>query len=380
MVIIFSFLQHTSPITYYNETTSLTLYYCFDVENDLTFIVSIYQLLVMFIVPALFMLVCYYVVIRQLWLSTQTVNSMTRTDNRTLNRNHSVTSMTSASNRTAIITNNNTNNNSSHASRKNETIELTQTDRKISGGNAAAAASEYNHQYSKWSWLRYLNVVYLWHQWRFNKELHDLLSSGQQSGKHNGGAGISMQDASDAASQHRRHSRDSEEEKKEGCCTCANWKHFCCWPSCEHTFSGGRHVGEEVSECTMSSSYQMTSYSDKTRHEQQCNSSERQSPVDAMDALEEDHHHHHQNAFYVGSSSNEAHRSRPVDNHTIVVQHSRPLANNVMEITRSRFQVNYNNFFVLFVWKLYSQKNIDIILNKIFRIFNTKMKNYKIQD
>lgn len=293
----------------------------------------------MFIVPALFMLVCYYVVIRQLWLSTQTVNSMTRTDNRTLNRNHSVTSMTSATNRgTGISTNNNNN-----VSRRNETIELTQADRNLIDGNVA---SEYNEGHSKWSWLRYLNVVYLWHQWRFNKELHDLLSSGQvHSGKLNG-ASIAVQDASDALRQQRRHSRDSDEDNKEACCTCANWKHFCCWPTCEHTLSGARHVGEEVSECTMSSSYQMTSYSDKTRHEQQCNSSERQSPVDAMDALEEDHHQ--QNAFYAGGSSNEVHRSRPVDSHTVVVQHSRPLANNVMEITRSRFQVSYNNFLFFF--------------------------------
>ncbi|XP_075677326.1 uncharacterized protein LOC113799853 isoform X2 [Dermatophagoides pteronyssinus] len=74
--------RHTSQITYYNMTTSLTLYYCFDVENDLTFIVAIYQLLVMFVLPALFMVVCYYVVIRQLWSSTRSVNMMTQAENK----------------------------------------------------------------------------------------------------------------------------------------------------------------------------------------------------------------------------------------------------------------------------------------------------------
>ncbi|KAF7489732.1 Proteinase-activated receptor 1 [Sarcoptes scabiei] len=94
--------RHTSQITYYNSTTSLTLYYCLDVENDLTLIVAIYQLLVMFIFPALFMVVCYYVVIRQLWNSTRSVNQMTQAENQSNNQSMFVISTTSMMNRKSL--------------------------------------------------------------------------------------------------------------------------------------------------------------------------------------------------------------------------------------------------------------------------------------
>ncbi len=343
--------QHSSPLTYYNETTSVTLYYCFDVENNLTFIVAIYQLFMMFIVPALFMLVCYYVVIRQLWLSTQTVNSMTRADNRRLPRNHSVTSMISNNNRTtgggvAVLSGNSNNNNI--PAKRNEAIELTQSHKLGGSAATAASASDHNNNFrqSAWSWLRYLNIVYLWHQWRFNKELNDLLSNGaivQQhntNAKHNGGTlQVQNEKADDDDGSVRRQSGDSEEgEEGERSCT---WRNLCCWPICEHTLSGGRHAGEEVSECTMSSSYQMTSCTADRRHDQQCNSSERQSPVDV---IEEGLHHHHQqqqqNVCSVNDGGkNEALRGRTADNRA-VAQQSKPLPNNVMEITKSRFQVS----------------------------------------
>ncbi|XP_071039723.1 galanin receptor type 1 [Parasteatoda tepidariorum] len=66
------------PITYFNNQTSITAYYCFDSTDSMAFMVAIYQLVAMFIVPAFFMMLCYICVIRELWSSTRTVAAMTR--------------------------------------------------------------------------------------------------------------------------------------------------------------------------------------------------------------------------------------------------------------------------------------------------------------
>lgn len=66
------------PITYYNNTTSITAYYCWESDDNLAYIVAIYQLMVMFIVPAVFMLFCYFCVIQELWTSTKTIRAMTQ--------------------------------------------------------------------------------------------------------------------------------------------------------------------------------------------------------------------------------------------------------------------------------------------------------------
>ncbi len=64
-------------MTYYNNITSLTAYYCWDSDDDLAFWVAVYQLLVMFIFPALFMVICYFLVMQELWISNKSVNQMT---------------------------------------------------------------------------------------------------------------------------------------------------------------------------------------------------------------------------------------------------------------------------------------------------------------
>ncbi|KAH7645578.1 g protein-coupled receptor-like protein 3 [Dermatophagoides farinae] len=122
--------RHTSQITYYNMTTSLTLYYCFDVENDLTFIVAIYQLLVMFILPALFMVVCYYVVIRQLWSSTRSVNMMTQAENKArqviVSRKNDASSTLFYQNKSTNRNNNNNNNSQFYDNEKSFSTDFTQ--------------------------------------------------------------------------------------------------------------------------------------------------------------------------------------------------------------------------------------------------------------
>ncbi|KFM78062.1 hypothetical protein X975_17300, partial [Stegodyphus mimosarum] len=66
------------PITYYNNHTSITAFYCWDSNDEVAFTVAVYQLVAMFIVPAFFMTICYICVIRELWSSTRTVAAMTR--------------------------------------------------------------------------------------------------------------------------------------------------------------------------------------------------------------------------------------------------------------------------------------------------------------
>lgn len=66
------------PITYYNNATSITAYYCWESDDNLAYVVAIYQLMVMFIVPAVFMLFCYFCVIQELWASTKTIRAMTQ--------------------------------------------------------------------------------------------------------------------------------------------------------------------------------------------------------------------------------------------------------------------------------------------------------------
>ncbi|KAF8794534.1 Galanin receptor type 2 like protein [Argiope bruennichi] len=71
-------MEQIYPITYYNNQTSITAYYCWDSNDNVAFVVAIYQLVAMFIVPAFFMTLCYICVIRELWSSTRTVAAMTR--------------------------------------------------------------------------------------------------------------------------------------------------------------------------------------------------------------------------------------------------------------------------------------------------------------
>ncbi|XP_067127196.1 uncharacterized protein [Centruroides vittatus] len=69
------------PITYYNNYTSITAYYCFDSDDYLAFCVAVYQLVSIFALPAFFMSVFYFWVIRELWSSTKTIINITRTAN-----------------------------------------------------------------------------------------------------------------------------------------------------------------------------------------------------------------------------------------------------------------------------------------------------------
>nr|AVD66334.1 G-protein coupled neuropeptide receptor [Tetranychus cinnabarinus] len=72
------FTKRIHPITYYNSSTSATAYYCWDADDDWAAIIAIYQLLVMFVVPGVLMVICYFCVIQGLWVSTRTMASMTK--------------------------------------------------------------------------------------------------------------------------------------------------------------------------------------------------------------------------------------------------------------------------------------------------------------
>ncbi|RWS16046.1 hypothetical protein B4U79_04261 [Dinothrombium tinctorium] len=70
--------KEIQPITYYNNITSVTAYYCWDDDDFVGLCVAIYQLLIMFILPAILMLICYFCVIQELWSSTKVIRNMTR--------------------------------------------------------------------------------------------------------------------------------------------------------------------------------------------------------------------------------------------------------------------------------------------------------------
>lgn len=72
-----SFFQSIYSVHYGNNETLLTVSYCNDFDDNLGYIFTIYQLVVCFAVPALFMIIGYSVVIRVLWKSAKNMSLMT---------------------------------------------------------------------------------------------------------------------------------------------------------------------------------------------------------------------------------------------------------------------------------------------------------------
>ena len=70
-------LQGISGIKWGNNSTQVITYKCEDVDDRLATIIAIYQLGLMFILPGLFMIICYFVVIKVLWLSTKNIRNLT---------------------------------------------------------------------------------------------------------------------------------------------------------------------------------------------------------------------------------------------------------------------------------------------------------------
>lgn len=64
-------------MTFYNNSTTVTAYYCTDGYDNLAFIVTFYQLFVLFVIPGIFMTACYFIVIKVLWSSTKTMERLT---------------------------------------------------------------------------------------------------------------------------------------------------------------------------------------------------------------------------------------------------------------------------------------------------------------
>lgn len=64
-------------ITYYNNVTSLTAYYCWESDDHWALFISVYQLMTLFVIPAFLMIICYFCVIRELWASTKVITTLT---------------------------------------------------------------------------------------------------------------------------------------------------------------------------------------------------------------------------------------------------------------------------------------------------------------
>ncbi|XP_053206170.1 cholecystokinin receptor type A-like isoform X2 [Panonychus citri] len=110
------FTKRIYPITYYNNHTSETAYYCWDSDDGWATFIAIYQLLAMFAIPGVLMVICYFCVIQELWVSTRTMASMTKnlstsltgpsssTTNSNSNNTSTTTIATSAMGNTTVIT------------------------------------------------------------------------------------------------------------------------------------------------------------------------------------------------------------------------------------------------------------------------------------
>lgn len=57
--------------------TEITAYYCWDASDETATYVALYQIIVMFILPFIFMTICYIFVIKELWISTKTIEQLT---------------------------------------------------------------------------------------------------------------------------------------------------------------------------------------------------------------------------------------------------------------------------------------------------------------
>ena len=62
---------------YGNNETLLTVSYCNDYDDDLGFMFTVYQVVVCFALPGLIMIVCYSIVIRELWRSNKNMAVLT---------------------------------------------------------------------------------------------------------------------------------------------------------------------------------------------------------------------------------------------------------------------------------------------------------------
>lgn len=68
-------------MTYYNNVTAITAYYCFDRNDNWTIYFAIYELMTLFVIPAMLMVFCYFRVIRELWTSTRVITILTSSTN-----------------------------------------------------------------------------------------------------------------------------------------------------------------------------------------------------------------------------------------------------------------------------------------------------------
>ena len=68
-------------MTYYNNETAITAYYCFEKNDNWAIYFAIYELLTLFVIPALLMMFCYSRVIRELWTSTRVITILTSATN-----------------------------------------------------------------------------------------------------------------------------------------------------------------------------------------------------------------------------------------------------------------------------------------------------------
>lgn len=79
--LILTGVQSTYSMTYYNNETQITAYYCFEKSDSWAIYFAIYELMTLFVIPAMLMVFCYFRVIRELWTSTRVITILTSSTN-----------------------------------------------------------------------------------------------------------------------------------------------------------------------------------------------------------------------------------------------------------------------------------------------------------
>lgn len=236
----------------------------------------------MFILPALFMVVCYYVVIRQLWVSTRSVNEMTRAENQMYSQRINLPS---------------TNN----AQIEVNFIEIHEPD-------------ESNHS-KTFNWCR----LWRWYRKSSSRDINNIENNNNNNNEHHQPIQWQGSDESNMMG------NDSGRQQ-----------HKCCWNLCHLSKNRSASAVDELSECTMSSSYQMTSYVDNTISPRTATFN-----AESFENLNQKYSSECEQDYKLANTR----RSVGVDNCNNPIIHQpqiiRTMPSSVMEITRSRIQVSF---------------------------------------
>uniref|UniRef100_T1JNM4 G-protein coupled receptors family 1 profile domain-containing protein n=1 Tax=Strigamia maritima TaxID=126957 RepID=T1JNM4_STRMM len=98
------FTKDTYSLVFCNETVRVRIYYCNDADGSTALFFAIYRLLILFLIPAALMIFCYAVVIKELWISTVTMQALTNNASTSTSMSASTLDESSSNNRSLTVT------------------------------------------------------------------------------------------------------------------------------------------------------------------------------------------------------------------------------------------------------------------------------------